>query len=157
MNSLRTICSDELVYSSLIEMEELYALGLNTILNKPQPYLNIVFKASLFLGHSSESGYEVLLWWAIYTDWGKLGTIPTSPQKISLGWKTRTRTGELEEWSTKTRRMRAENGTYSTLIGEKNVGLRMLNHLLRKESTISDDECFLVEMLRQSHRSLGLN
>jgi len=34
----------------------------------PQPFLNIVFKASLFLGHSSESGYEVLLWWAIYTD-----------------------------------------------------------------------------------------
>ena len=51
--------------------------------------------------------------------------------------------------------MRAENGTYSTLIGEKNVCLRMLNHLLRKESTISDGECFLVEMLRQSHRSLG--
>jgi len=39
----------------------------------PQPFLNIVFKASLFLGHSSESGYEVLLWWAIYTDWGNLG------------------------------------------------------------------------------------
>ena len=62
------MCSDELVYSSLIEMEELDAPGYNPILNNPQPYLNIVFKASLFLSHSSESGYEVLLWWAIYTD-----------------------------------------------------------------------------------------
>ena len=45
--------------------------------------------------------------------------------------------------------------TKATPIGEKNVCLRMLNQLLRKESTISDGECFLVEMLRQSHRSLG--
>ena len=87
---------------------------------KPYPQyattlLNIVFKASLFLGHSSESGYQVLLWWVIYTDWGKLWPIPTSPQKISLGWRTRTRTLEPKEWGTKDWKPGAESVSKSNL------------------------------------------
>ena len=87
--------------------------------DKPQPYLNIVFKASLFLSHSSESGYEVLLWWAIYTDWGKLGPIPTSPLKICSGWITRTRTLEPKEWSTNDWKPRAKSVSKSNLRDKK--------------------------------------
>ena len=39
--------------------------------------------------------------------------------------------------------------------GERKMVSENAEPLLRKESRFSDGECFLVEMLRQSHRSLG--
>ena len=88
--------------------------------------------------HNRQLGYWWRAWsrwmiWTSYSDQGELGPLPTSPHRTCPGWTTRTRIGKPKEWSTKIKGMRAENGTYSTLIGEKNVCLRMLNHLLRKE------------------------
>ena len=52
--------------------------------------------------------------------------------------------------------MRAENGTNSTLIGEKNVCLRMLNHYCEKRADSQTASVFCLNDKRQCHRSLGI-
>ena len=92
--------------------------------------------------------------WTSHSDRRELGPLPISPQRTYPGWTTRTSIRKPEEWSTKIKRMRAENGTNSTLnMEKKNVCLKMCNELDKQSS---DGECFLAEIVSQCHRSLGI-
>ena len=87
-----------------------------------------------------------------YSDRGELGLLPTSLQRTCPGWRTRTRIGKPKEWSTENWKLRADEdkrdpqGVKMPENDEWNLGV----------PTFSDGECFLLKLLRQCHRSLGL-
>ena len=63
--------------------------------------------------HNRQLGYWWRAWsrwmiWTSYSDRGELGPMPTSPQRIGPGWRTRTHIGKPEEWSTEDRELRAK-------------------------------------------------
>ena len=146
MKSLITMVEEELVYSGLIEMQELdapwmapqkyQAIGLirtrlHTLLHKVVSRIcTLITKYHFILFNLQRHNFQLGYWWMAWSRWmiwtshsdrRELGPLPTSPQRTCPGWTTRTSIGKPEEWSTKIKGMRAENGRNSTLNMEKKM------------------------------------
>ena len=87
-----------------------------------------------------------------YSDRWELGLLPTSLQRTRPGWRTRTRVGKPEEWSTEDWKLRAENVSNSTLREKK-----MPENVPWAGKTIFRRRVFFCwNDKRQCHRSLGI-